>query len=180
MKKIILSIAIILPAIAVWGQADHVNKKTITKAKISRHEIAKKKEMQPAVALLNSTNHQAYRTEVATNFYIADPTIQRFNSRAFNEGRGNGRAIIGIPKIRTGVAHGHLLFYSTNSATPGTNTGTGTVGSGSSLGNVGTNGAGMGVNGKSPNAGPGIYGTRVLSDLRPESKSLKPIASKKE
>lgn len=127
--------------------------------------------------LISSGSNNALQETARTNYTIADPTIQTFNTRVFtNTIPDNEKAIIGIPKIQTGVGHGRILFYPTASATSGTNTGSGTVGTGSSLGNVGTNGAGMGVNGKNPYAGPAIYGTRVISDLRPTSALAKPVS----
>jgi hypothetical protein len=60
----------------------------------------------------------------------------------------------------------HIIFHNTTATNSGTATGSGAVGTGSSIGASGTSGATMGVNGKNPYAGPGIYGTRVGNDLR--------------
>jgi hypothetical protein len=128
------------------------------------------------VSLTSIGSYAARGAGSAERLAIADPTINTFNTRVFTGARmDNERAIIGLPKIRTGLANGHILLYPTTSATSGTNTGSGTVGTGTSIGNVGTNEAGIGVNGKNPYAGPGIYGTRVINDLRPHSALAKPV-----
>jgi hypothetical protein len=128
-------------------------------------KTAAKQAAAPARSLdttVNLTSSGAYQARAAaTRLYIADPTIRTFNNRVFSGAHIDGeKAIIGIPKLQTGVAHGHILFYPTSSATLGTNTGSGTVGTGTSLGNVGTGERVIGVNGKNPYAGPGMYGTR--------------------
>ena len=46
-----------------------------------------------------------------------------------------------------------------NAPTIGSSTGPGSVGTGTSIGTMGTSGNGLGVNGKNPYAGPNIYGT---------------------
>lgn len=171
MKKLIWSAAVMCLWVgAAVAQTGNKKSKAITKTK-----AIKAGAKDSSIVLINSSANAAYGKNKATNLYIADPTIRIYNNRSFTDAKpDNARAIIGIPKLRTGVVHGQMIFYSTTSATSGTSTGSGAVGTGTSLGNVGTSGAGIGVNGKNPYAGPGIYGTRVISDLRPKAAWAKP------
>lgn len=122
---------------------------------------------EETVVSLNSTTANAAFADrsLQQNLRIADPTIRWYNSM-YDYRHPGGNAVIGVPKLSNGIAHGRIIFYPTNATGTGSFTGSGSVGTGTSLGNVGSNGAVIGVNGKNPYAGPGIYGSRVLSDLR--------------
>ena len=149
-----------------------------TGAKKSKSTVKAQAKTEQRTVLTSNSANAAYDKSSASRLYIADPAIRVYNNRGFATARPDaGKAIIGIPKWRTGIAHGQVIFYSTTSATSGTSTGSGTVGTGTSLGNVGTSGAGMGVNGKNPYAGPGIYGTRVINDRRTNAAWTKPAPS---
>lgn len=63
-----------------------------------------------------------------------------------------------MPKRAYGFANGHLLLSTTSATTSGTITGSGSVGTGSSMGSLGTNGPAMELNGKSPYAGSAMWG----------------------
>ena len=63
-----------------------------------------------------------------------------------------------IPKHAYGFHNGRLLLRSTGATSSGTITGSGSVGTGSSLGNIGSTGSGIGLNGKTPDAGSGMWG----------------------
>lgn len=112
--------------------------------------------------VLSSTGaYSAYgNSSAAGRLQISDPTIRTLNERAFSRTAPevNGSGIIGMPKLAYGVANGHILFRSTDAPTLGTSTGSGSVGTGTNVGSVGTAGNALGVNGKNPYAGPGIYG----------------------
>jgi hypothetical protein len=134
-------------------------------------------ERKTPITFLNSTSANAAFAEssVTENFRIADPTIKWYNMM-YDYRHPNGNSIIGVPKLSNGLAHGRIIFYPTLSAGSGSFTGSGSVGTGSSLGNIGTNGVVIGVNGRNVYAGPGIYGSRVLSDMRnreEQARSLK-------
>jgi hypothetical protein len=91
---------------------------------------------------------------------ISDPVVRTLNNRA----NGNletidFREFMGYGRGTNGFKHGHILLRPTGSTTSGGITGSGTVGTGSSLGNVGVHGVAVGVNGKNPFAGPGMWGT---------------------
>jgi hypothetical protein len=111
------------------------------------------------VNLSNGSSNSAYGSTVPGRFSIADPTINLLNERA----RGNNipistSGIVGVPRHHYGFASGHIVLHTTTSTSSGTQTGSGGVGTGSSPGNMGSVGPGMGVNGKSPYAGAGMYG----------------------
>jgi hypothetical protein len=122
-------------------------------------------------ARLESSNSNAAYAPAASpkQFSISDPVVNLYNGRASGVLPTNhiSRPVFGMPKLRYGVANGHLLFYNTTATTSGSYTGGGSVGTGSSAGSVGTNGVAPGVNGKNPYAGPGIYGNRVRLSGQP-------------
>lgn len=122
-----------------------------------------------STTVLNSMgSYKAYGSPgaAADRLQIADPTIRTLNERAFSrtvpEIEGSG--IIGMPKLAYGVANGHILFRSTDAPTSGTSMGSGSVGTGTNVGPVGTAGHAIGVNGKNPYAGPGIYGLPITDE----------------
>ncbi|RYY67050.1 MAG: hypothetical protein EOO12_02365 [Chitinophagaceae bacterium] len=136
-----------------------------------KSKSARKSAVGPAVAgrLEHSSSQAAFAPAQGERFSIADPFLTLYNGRAAGALPLDEpvRPIPNIPRLRYGVAHGHLLFYNTTATTHGGNTGSGSVGTGSSTGNVGTNGVAQGVNGKNPFAGPGIYGNRVRYSGQP-------------
>lgn len=94
----------------------------------------------------------------AGNLQITDPTVRALHHRSLgHDVPVSSSGIIGMPKSAYGYANGKILFRRTDATTFGTSTGSGAVGTGSSPGALGTGGMLMGVNGKSPNAGPGMY-----------------------
>lgn len=111
------------------------------------------------VNLTSSSQNAAFGNRTAaTRLYISDPTVLTLDARANNLETGKiHRPIIGVPTLRYGTAHGHLLFYNTSATSSGSFTGTGNVGTGTSIGNVGMGGMALGVNGKNPYAESGIW-----------------------
>ena len=96
----------------------------------------------------------------ATGFpRIADPTINLMRARAFGADADLGD--LGLPRGTNGFANGHIILKPAGARSTGTSTGSGSVGTGTSPGSIGTSGPAMGVNGKNPYAGPGIYGTGI-------------------
>jgi hypothetical protein len=77
---------------------------------------------------------------------------------------------IGISKHAYGYRNGRLLLRTSGATSSGTITGSGAVGTGSSLGNIGSTGAGIGLNGKTPDAGSGMWGN---------SRNLLPVQQEK-
>jgi hypothetical protein len=185
MKKLLLAFWMIAFC-SYNASAQQKKHKRVTKAAHTAQLAAKKKTKQApentAVISLNSTSaNAAYADRAkANNFRIADPTIRWYNMM-YDYRHPNGNSVIGIPKLSNGIAHGRIIFYPTSSAGSGSYTGSGSVGTGSSLGSIGTNGSVIGVNGKNPYAGPGIYGSRVLNDMRDkDEQSSSVIPAKKD
>ena len=113
-------------------------------------------------------NALADTAAAATPFRIFDPTVRTFNARATiaADVPVEGSGIIGMPKLTYGIANGQILLRSTGAPTMGTSTGSGSVGTGTNPGALGTGGNVIGVNGKSPYAGPGIYSLPVTDERR--------------
>lgn len=174
MKKVIVCIGFLLAG-AIGAEAQTrgntgAKKSTVVKNTGATHRTQPKKNLnhnnitnRGSVTVLNSTgSYNAYGSPAAAagRLQISDPTIRTFNERAFSrtapEVEGSG--IVGMPKLAYGVANGHILFRSTDAPTMGTSTGSGAVGTGTNVGSMGTSGHVIGVNGKNPYAGPGIYG----------------------
>lgn len=160
MKKIILYTAMFF-AIA---NGTHAQVKKGNKNTLPRQVTAQKATTINTPASLN--NWSSYNAKAAAptsrTLTIADPTIITLNRRANGEPVPlNTKEILGVPKITYGLGNGQLLFRSRGATTSGTGTGNGLVGTGSGLGPVGTNGLSLGVNGKSPYAGPIMYGIIV-------------------
>jgi hypothetical protein len=152
MKKLILSAGMVLLLSA--GAAAQAKKKA---------KPAKEKEVATTRMEHTSANAAKATMGATRSFCIADPVVNFYNGRATGAipDEDVSRPVIGMPRLRYGVAHGRLLFYNTTGNTNGGNTGGGSVGTGTSLGSVGMSGVASGVNGKNPYAGPGIYGNRV-------------------
>jgi hypothetical protein len=170
MKTVLLA-ALMIAFGAFTVSAQQNKHRRVTKAAHTAQLAAKKKNKKTAekttVISLNSSSANAAFADRSTvnSLRIADPTIRWYNSM-YDYRHPNGNSVIGVPKLNSGIAHGRLIFYPTSSAGSGSFTGSGSVGTGTSIGSIGTNGAVIGVNGKNPFAGPGIYGSRVLNDMR--------------
>jgi len=97
--------------------------------------------------------------EGKSNFSIADPTIRALNLNA-NGGdvRISNSGIVGMPKRAYGFANGHIYFSNRTATSSGTITGSGVVGTGSTMGSIGSYGPYLNINGKSPYAGSNMWG----------------------
>jgi hypothetical protein len=167
MKTIIFSTLVMCIFIMpVHGQ---VSKKAAKQTVVSKPVAVKKQKTgqgQPSVTTLTSSSANAAFANVSDQrFKISDPTIRWFNNRANDIKADNGSSVIGMPKLSYGIAHGHLIFHPTAATSSGLSTGSGSVGTGSSIGNVGMSESGIGVNGRNPYAGNAIYGTRTQNEL---------------
>lgn len=144
------------------------NKSTAKKTSAQKNLNNKKTDTRETNVLSSTGTYNAYATPAAEagRLQIADPTIRILNERANsnNAPEISGSGIIGMPKLAYGIANGHILFRSTDAPTSGTSTGSGSVGTGTNVGPVGTAGHAIGVNGKNPYAGPGIYGLPMADE----------------
>lgn len=179
MKQVVLCVSLLLSM--VLGAAAQTKGKTGMKTQqvsqsksvinktSSKKNLSNKNSRTDAPTVLNSTGtYKAYgnsNTE-AGQLRIADPVIKTLNERAAAPAEADvlGSGIIGMPKLTYGIANGHILFRTTDAPTLGTGTGSGSVGTGTNVGSVGAAGNALGVNGKNPYAGPGIYGLPVTNE----------------
>ncbi|HVK97086.1 MAG TPA: hypothetical protein VM368_04670 [Flavisolibacter sp.] len=168
MKKLILIFTVLLIYTGItYSQPAKQKapvKKQLTAKKTLKNKkaIAAKKQQTPNTGttqtLISTRSYTALRAENNT-LRISDPTILTLNSRA--RGLETGTAtpgVLGMPKRMYGFSNGRIFFRPTDAASTGTSTGSGSVGTGTWLGSAGTAGSSFGLNGKSPEAGPGIYG----------------------
>lgn len=121
------------------------------------------KNKTKSAVVLSTTNSYSAKTSspVLTNkkLSISDPTILALNARANGSDiKISNSGIVGMPKRAYGFGNGKLSFNSTAATSSGTITGSGIVGTGSSLGSIGSYGPGTGLNGKSPQAGSAMWG----------------------
>jgi hypothetical protein len=172
---------IILPAICICFfifSADAQTKKTTAKTKTTNAgmQSAKKSSSTNAATYLSASDNYSAKSNInsisAGNTYtIADPTLRALNARANGSDISISKSgIVGMPKRAYGFANGHLTLYSTGATSSGTITGNGAVGTGSSLGSIGSSGPAIGLNGKSPYAGSTMWGNaRGLQVTRGDS-----------
>jgi hypothetical protein len=180
MKKLVT--LIIVSLLFAETQAQPV-KKAKPEKKVKKTEIRRNAALveKPDVVRFNSTSANAAFGSTANDrqMRISDPLINWFNSRANNINTNQqGWSVFGMPKLSYGIAHGHIIFQPTAAPTSGTFTGSGSVGSGSTMGSVGTHQAAIGVNGKNPYAGPAMYGIRVGTDIQDVNSATKSSGKK--
>jgi hypothetical protein len=190
MKKMILCAAMLL-SIAVVSQAQAIKSKTGAKTQAGKMSMSKRmdkagaQEQDKKVYRSVSTAEYAAKSglvqETPSQYTIADPMINALNAKARGSDiRISKSGIVGMPKRAYGFANGHLTLYTTGTTSSGTITGSGAVGTGSSLGSIGSEGAGIAVNGKSPYAGTAMWGNaRGLTILNGDS-SVRMAGRKKE
>lgn len=137
-------------------------------------------------ATLNSTGSYAakqslMRSAATTRFTIGDTLLKTLDARANGADiRFNKSGIVGMPKRAYGFADGRLLLRSTDATTFGTQTGSGAVGTGTSLGTFGSNGPAMSVNGKSPYAGINMWGNARNMNIAPNDSTVRATPLKKQ
>jgi hypothetical protein len=160
--------------LVIWASVANaqVNKKKGTGAKIKAATTQVTTAAEHPGRLTQIGQYQARgQAGLTTNkntFSISDPTIRAFNLRANGSPiELDGKEILGVPKIVYGLGNGQLLLRSRGATTSGTGTGSGMVGTGSSTGPIGMYGLALGVNGKSPYAGP-IMDGMIVTDINKE------------
>ena len=172
MKKIFLYIIVLAAGLQTAEAQDKKSKST--KAKKGTATVTKMQQQPVASNPISLSDWGTYnaKNKSQRSFSITDPTILTLNRRANGEPIPfNSKEILGVPKITYGLGNGQLFFRSRGATTSGTGTGNGTVGTGSGLGPIGTSGLALGVNGKSPYAGPimdGIIVSGLPAAVQPE------------
>lgn len=109
-----------------------------------------------------------------TTFTITDPILTTLDRRAGGANIPfNKSGIIGMPKRAYGFANGRIILTTTGAVTSGTQTGSGAVGTGTSLATFGSIGAPMNVNGKSPYAGINMWGNAMNMTITTRDSSVR-------
>lgn len=120
---------------------------------------------------LNSTSAYPAKTNLnapslMNNYFVSDPIIRALDARANGANiKITQSGIVGMPKRAYGFANGHVTLKTTGAITSGTQTGSGSVATGTSLGTFGSTGPAMEVNGKSPYAGTIMWGNALNMHL---------------
>lgn len=83
-----------------------------------------------------------------------------------------------MPKRAYGFANGKIIFNTNGAVTSGTQTGSGAVGTGTSLATFGSIGPPMNVNGKSPYAGINMWGNAMNINITGRDSSARLTPSK--
>ena len=119
----------------------------------------------------------------STNYQIADPVVRTLNERANGANTAiDFREFLGVGRGMYGIANGQILLRPNGTTTSGGITGSGAVGTGSTPGGAGMHGTALGVNGKNPYAGPGMWGTTgtgIGTNFRMNETSSRSIRLKK-
>ena len=170
MKKILLSIVLLGLLSVGHAQTTPTNKKPAAKSSVKATKPAKK-----SIVVLNSTStNNAYTPSSTGRLQLADTTISFMNQRAAGANISLGTSpILGMPKGTYGFANGKILFRNTTATTSGSSYGSGGVGTGTSIHGAGTSESTIGVNGKSPDAGPWIWGDRRPVYISPRADSTR-------
>ena len=169
MKRIVFVILVVVIGTAgVQAQSgkSKAGQQKTTKAKRAKTDAAaaNKADTSHTVSLVSTSANQAYGAVGANRLSIADPVVNIFRQRARNSPvTFNGKDVIGMPGSTYGIANGRILLRGTTATTPGTNYGSGAVGTGTTLLGVGASENAISVNGKSPYAGPWLWGGKLPS-----------------
>lgn len=187
MKRVFwLAAVLLLVCVNVYSQASPKKmKQTVhSKAVSSNKKKSPSTKSSPTVILNTISSHPAKANTNTLSasqkkYAIADPILTSLNARAIGENiQFNKSAIVGMPKHAYGFANGHITLHTTGAVTAGTETGSGGVGTGSSLATYGSIGAPMNVNGKSPFAGINMWGNALnmiiaKTDSLPQGSQIK-------
>jgi len=152
MKKCVGLISICLAwAVSINAQLpSSVNSNT--KSAVTREKL---KPLHSDLIIISSENSYPAFSGSKAPIYLTLDTVNSIHSPSYSL---NSDFTADIPKNAYGFHNGRLLFRTTGATSSGTITGSGVVGTGSSLGNIGSTGSGIGLNGKTPNAGSAMWG----------------------
>jgi hypothetical protein len=167
MKQMIWSAGLLLLfSLTTEAQTKKVSrKKAVQQATKTNKGSAAKKE-QTIIVVSDTASYNALANNQA-RLQIADPVLLTLNANANGANmRVSGSGIIGMPRGSYGFANGKIKLYNTTATTPGGITGSGSVGTGSFPGSIGTAANASNVNGKSPYAGSGMWGWNNTFILR--------------
>lgn len=154
-----VTVVVCLLAAGATAQTKDAKKKPAQQTSVVKKE-RKAATTTSSTSLNNTGRYSAFAADTTSALRISDPTINRLNMRAAGANLPGGSGIVGMPKGSYGFANGRILLRTTTATTPGTAYGSGAVGTGTSLLGAGTSEAALGVNGKSPYAGPWLWGDK--------------------
>lgn len=162
MKRItIVFLVVMIGAADLQAQTGKKGKKETTQKATNQKEAVRKTNGSDTARLISTATYEAYGAG-ANRFTIADPVVNIFKQRANDVPASfNGKDIVGMPNSTYGIANGRILLRNTTATTPGTNFGSGGVGTGTTLLGGGTGENAISVNGKSPYAGPWLWGGKL-------------------
>lgn len=187
--KTIFYCAGILLLMVINTQVQAQRKNTKGKAKPQSNSVTVNKAIanQPNTFSLNSVGNYSAKTNTNTlsvlknNYTVSDPILTTLDARANGANiQFNNSGIVGMPKRAYGFANGHILLTTTGAVTSGTQTGSGAVGTGSSLATFGSVGSSMNVNGKSPYAGINMWGNAMNMRITGRDSTVRLNALKKQ
>lgn len=148
--------------------------------KAPTQKSTRKSESSPVTSktynLMHTNNSAALNgNTINSRYFIADTTVRVLNYRAATGGTNPNvtlRQVTGVGKGAYGIFKGRLTLMPLGARSSGATTGSGSVGTGTSLGVMGSSGPAIGLNGKNPYAGSSIYGTpRPGSNLNDSTKN---------
>ena len=180
---------LITASVQAQAKSGKVNKKQAVHSRVASQNkaTANKTTNSANIVMLNTTNSNPAKANTNTlsvlknNYTITDPILTTLNARANGANiRFNKSGIIGMPKRAYGFANGHILLNITGAVTSGTQTGSGAVGTGTSLATFGSIGAPMNVNGKSPFAGINMWGNAMNMQVIRNDSSIRLTPVKKQ
>lgn len=154
----------LLLAVALSTEAQTARKKT---KKTSQSATAGSDHTAKSSAtVLNSTAAYPAKSSIrlapdstaSTRFLIADPVISQLNAKARGETDRSSLEIVGLSRHAFGFANGKIRLTPAGSTSSGGVNGLGGVATGNGMGAIGAAPAMPGVNGKSPDAGSGMWG----------------------
>jgi len=168
MKRMILCAGIFLLVVANALSQTKSKKQSFKQQPPQTVSSSKPKTETSNTITLNSNSSYSAKTNTTglstwkSNYIVSDPLLTTLGARANGAKiQFNNSGIVGMPKRAYGFADGHIVLNSTGAVTSGTQTGSGAVGTGTSLATFGTSGAPMKVNGKSPYAGTSMWGNSM-------------------
>jgi hypothetical protein len=164
MKRKIISLLVVMMGLTLTADAQPGKKgrKQPTAAQAKKTDTQNTKTTTgPAISLLSTSSNEAYDTASAGRFSIADPVVNALKKQAAgNTPIVSPSGVVGMPKRAYGFSNGKILLRPTTAPSSGTLYGSGAVGTGTSIMGPGTGENAIGVNGKSPTAGPHLWGSK--------------------
>lgn len=164
MKRMLISFLVVMVGFAPVVDAQSgkkMRKQPAAKKSTAREAQNKNTADSEAISLTTISTNEAYDSASTRRFSIADPTINALNEQA----AGNTRlvspsGVVGMPKRAYGFSNGRILLRPTTAPSSGTMYGSGAVGTGTTILGIGAGENALGVNGKSPYAGPYLWGSQ--------------------